>query len=273
MDNDKSVQAQNDLDLSKILHNATVWAREAGRIQMDLFQSTGLEISSKSSQVDLVTEADKASEEYILSRIRGAYPDHSILSEESGENDKSSDYQWVVDPLDGTTNFAQGLPIFAVSIALTKNGESVVGVVYCPVLDAMYTAVTGQGAFLNDKRLKVSEKKTLDACVLASGFPYFRAKTDDNNSRHFAHMVPKVRGLRRMGAAAFDLANVAAGTLDGYWEMGLGPWDAAAGVLLVKEAGGVVMEWPGKANLAIVAGPRIIVEQIAEELLACEQML
>lgn len=135
------------------------------------------------------------------------------------------------------------------SIALKyKGGESVVGVVYNPVMDDMFTAVKGEGAYLNGSKLTVANKDNLKSCVLASGFPYSRAESFDNNALHFGHMVPKVRGLRRLGAAAYDLANVAAGVIDGYWEMGLGAWDIAAGILLVTEAGGVILEWDNKKN-------------------------
>jgi len=254
----------------EVLLQIEAWAREAGAIQMAHFRKNSLVIEAKSTQVDLVTEADKKSEEFILNAIKDTYPMHSILSEETGMTDKESEYEWVVDPLDGTTNFAQGIPVFAVSIALKYSGESVVGVVYNPVLDEMFTASKGGGAYLNGKKISVGVKEELRSCVLASGFPYNRAETDDNNSVHFAHMVPKVRGLRRLGAAAYDLANVAAGIMDGYWELGLGAWDIAAGVLLVKEAGGVILEWPGKREFAIVAGNEVIANLIKEELRSAE---
>ncbi len=253
------------------LQNAKTWAREAGKIQMTYFRNDTLVIESKSTQIDLVTEADKKSEAYILNKIKTHYPEHSILSEETGATDKKSDYEWVVDPLDGTTNFAQGIPVFAVSIALKYKGESVVGVVYNPVMDDMFTAVKGEGAYLNGSKLTVANKDNLKSCVLASGFPYSRAESFDNNALHFGHMVPKVRGLRRLGAAAYDLANVAAGVIDGYWEMGLGAWDIAAGILLVTEAGGVILEWDNKKPLSIIAGNKTITNHIKDELMKAEE--
>ena len=259
------------MHLEKVLENVKQWAKEAGRIQMAYFRKDSLIIESKSSQVDLVTEADKKSEAFILEAIKSTYPDHSILSEETGVTDKKSQYEWVVDPLDGTTNFAQGIPVFAVSIALKEDGESVLGVVYNPVLDELFHAVKGMGAYLNGRRLFVSQKEDLKQCVLASGFPYSRAKTHDNNALHFGHMVPKVRGLRRLGAASYDLANVAAGVMDGYWEMGLGEWDIAAGRLLVTEAGGQILKWDNKTPWAIIAGNSILVGKIKDELIRAEE--
>ncbi len=260
------------MDYKEILSTASNWAIEAGAIQMEYFQKESLIIESKSSQVDLVTEADKKSEEFILGAIKKSYPQHSILSEETGVTDKKSDYVWVVDPLDGTTNFAQGIPVFAVSIALQYKGKSVVGVVYNPVLKSLFTAVRGGGAYLNGKKMSVGQKSELRSCVLASGFPYFRAETKDNNADHFAYMVPKVRGLRRMGAAAYDLANVAAGVMDGYWEMGLGKWDLAAGTLLVEEAGGIILKWEDKSDHAIIAGNENIANQIKNNLEEAEKL-
>lgn len=259
------------MHLESLLDNVKKWAKEAGRIQMDYFRKDSLHIESKSSQVDLVTEADKKSEAYILEAIKRAHPDHSILSEETGVTDKASNYEWVVDPLDGTTNFAQGIPVFAVSIALKENGHSVLGVVYNPVLDELFHAIKGKGAYLNGRKLSVSPKEDLKHCVLASGFPYSRAQTHDNNALHFGHMVPRVRGLRRLGAAAYDLANVAAGVMDGYWEMGLGEWDIAAGRLLVTEAGGQVLEWENKTPRAIIAGNKLIAQKIKDELIQAEE--
>ena len=259
------------MSLQDMLKSAESWAREAGRIQMKYFRKESLIIESKTTQVDLVTEADKESETYILNQIRNTYPGHNILSEETGITDMSSDYEWVIDPLDGTTNFAQGIPVFAVSIALKHLGESVVGVVYNPVLDEIFTAIKGEGAYMNGKRLVVGRKTALRSCVLASGFPYSRAESHDNNALHFGHMVPKVRGLRRLGAAAYDLANVAAGVIDGYWEMGLGEWDIAAGTLLVTEAGGVILDWKDKKHIAIIAGNDNIATQISNELNSAEE--
>lgn len=242
-----------DLNLQVVVEAMQEWARGAGAVQLKWFQQPELYIERKSTDVDLVTIADKECETYLLERIRESYPEHRILSEESGENEMISDWCWVVDPLDGTINFAQGIPVFSVSIALQYMGDSVAGVVYNPVTDQLFSAVRGGGSWLNGKRLQVSSKTELNQCVLATGFPYDRAIDSDNNSAHFAEMVPKVRGLRRLGSAAYDLANVAAGAMDGYWELALSPWDVAAGTLLVLEAGGVILPWQEKRGVSLVA--------------------
>lgn len=243
-----------DPDLQDVVENMRVWAKGAGAVQLKWYRQPELFIEKKSTDVDLVTIADKECENYILERIRESYPEHSILAEESGENDRISDWCWVVDPLDGTINFAQGIPVFSVSIALQHKGVSVAGVVYNPVTDQLFSSVQGGGAWLDGSRLQVSSKVELNQCVLATGFPYDRAINSDNNAAHFAAMVPKVRGLRRLGSAAYDLANVAAGAMDGYWELGLSLWDVAAGTLLVEEAGGVVLPWKETRGISLIAG-------------------
>lgn len=257
------------MDLNKGLLQAVSWAREAGALQRSRF-GTALTIEHKSSAIDLVTEVDKASEQLILGHIGEAYPEHGILAEETGLRESAGPWRWVVDPLDGTTNYAQGLPIFAVSIALQQAGETVLGVVYAPLTDQLYTAVRGQGAHLNGRALRVAGKQQLAECVLATGFPYDSASHPDNNANYASHLIPRLRGLRRMGAAAYDLAQVAAGTLDGYWELGLSPWDVAAGSLLVTEAGGVVQPWTGKRGHAVIAGSARIAQQICRELAAVD---
>ncbi|OEF99251.1 inositol monophosphatase [Vulcanibacillus modesticaldus] len=254
------------LDLNSVLKNAKKWAREVGKIQRQNFRKNNLLINTKSTGIDLVTEVDKLSEEYILKAIKENYPDHQILSEESGRQDKKSDYLWIIDPLDGTTNYAQGIPIFVISIALKYQDETVIGVIYAPMLDQMFEAIKGQKAYMNGEEIKVGIKKELNQCVLASGFPYDRSSNQDNNANYFAHLVPKVRGLRRMGAAAYDLANVAAGILDGYWELNLSPWDVAAGLLILEEAGGKVIYLPEKRGISLVAGNEVIVKKIYDEL-------
>lgn len=257
------------MNLNYCLIQAVSWAREAGALQKKRF-GTALTIERKSSQTDLVTEVDKQSEAMILKHISEAYPDHGILAEETGSQDSPSEYCWVIDPLDGTTNYAQGLPIFAVSIALQHRGKSVVGVVYAPMTDQLYTAVLGQGAMLNGTPLRIGIKDRLGESVLATGFPYDSGSHPDNNANYAAHLIPKLRGLRRMGAAAYDLAQVAAGTMDGYWELGLAPWDVAAGSLLVTEAGGVVQPWSGKRGNAVIAGNSRLVHLINRELAAVD---
>jgi myo-inositol-1(or 4)-monophosphatase len=229
------------IDLKEALTEAQSWARQAGKIQLEKWHSQNLKIETKSSVVDLVTEADKLSESCIIANIREKYPEHRILSEEVGAQQSESDFLWIIDPLDGTTNYAQGLPIFAVSIALKYMEETLLGVIYVPTLDQMYYGSRGKGSYLNGDKIQVNKKCKLEQCVLATGFPYDKAEHEDNNAKQFAHFIPRVRGMRRMGSAAYDLACVAAGFMDGYWEFNLSIWDVAAGVLLVQEAGGEII--------------------------------
>jgi myo-inositol-1(or 4)-monophosphatase len=254
----------------KILDEAVVFAestaREAGTILMDFFGKEGLQVSSKSSGVDLVTEADRRAEQIIMDAMRHRFPDHGILSEEADPRASDSEWRWVVDPLDGTTNFTQGFPLFCVSIALQHRGKSVVGIIYVPVLDRMSTAASGKGAFVDGKKVYVSRKKILDQCVLATGFPYDRAAHPENNAEYFARMVPLVRGLRRTGSAAYDLSLVAAGVFDGFWELNLSLWDVAAGTLLVEEAGGEVNYLTEKRGVSLIAGNKDICGIIRETL-------
>lgn len=254
------------LDLNKVIEDAKRWAYEAGKVQRDNYESNNLKITTKSTDVDLVTEIDELSENLIISAIKESYPHHAILSEESKNIKRDSEYLWIIDPLDGTTNYAQGLPIFAVSIALEYKGEIILGVIYQPILDEMFTSIRGKGAFLNGEKIKISSKNNLKDSVLATGFPYDRATNQDNNSNYFENMVPKVRGLRRMGAAAYDLANIACGRLDGYWELNLSPWDVAAGTLIIEESGGEVVKLTDKRDISIIAGNKDICELIMSEI-------
>jgi myo-inositol-1(or 4)-monophosphatase len=233
---------------------------------MDFFGKEGLEISSKSSGVDLVTEADRRAEQIIMDAVRRRFPGHGILSEEADPRTSDSEWRWVVDPLDGTTNFTQGFPLFCVSIALQHREKSVVGVIYVPVLDRMSTAAAGKGTFVDGKQTSVSPKKILNQCVLATGFPYDRAAHPENNAEYFARMVPFVRGLRRTGSAAYDLSLVAAGVFDGFWELNLRLWDVAAGTLMVKEAAGEVHYLTKKRGISLIAGNKDVCGLIRETL-------
>jgi len=253
------------MNMNECMSAAIRWAREAGEIQRERFR-TALTIDCKSSGIDLVTEVDRQCEKRILDQIHQEFPDCGVLGEETGLYQGDAPWRWVVDPLDGTTNFSQGLPIFCVSIALQKNGQSELGVVYAPMLDQLFTTIRDHGAFLNGQALRVGDKMKLSDSVLGSGFPYDVAKNPDNNAAHFGHFVPKTRGLRRMGAAAYDLAMVASGGLDGYWEFNLSPWDAAAGTLLVTEAGGVIIPLPHKRGVSLVAANRVLAPLIQKEL-------
>jgi len=183
----------------------------------------------------------------------------------------SSDYVWIIDPFDGTTNYAQGLPVFSVSIALQYKGETVLGVVYAPVIGQLFTAIKGHGAYLNGERLQVSAKTDLPHCVLATGFPYDIADNPANNVKYFSEIVLKARAVRRMGSAAYDLACVAAGKFDGYWELKLSPWDVAAAVLMVQEAGGTVIPFRNDRGISIIAGNATICQKIYDEIKSIDE--
>jgi myo-inositol-1(or 4)-monophosphatase len=193
-------------------------------------------------EIDIVTEADRMSEALILSAIQRQCPGHDILSEESSATLKGSSYRWIIDPLDGTTNYAHGYPVFCVSIALERDGEVCLGVVFNPMLDEMFAAEKGEGTFLNGRRLSVSATAILSHGLLATGFPYDIRESKDNNINYFVEMARKAQAIRRAGSAALDLAYVAAGRFDGFWELKLRPWDTAAACLLVREAGGLVTD-------------------------------
>ncbi len=222
-------------------------ARDAGRLLAERF-GRKIEINNK-SEIDLVTESDLASERLIIDRIKTYHPRHSILAEESGisnpqDQANRNGWLWIIDPLDGTTNYAHGYPCFCVSIALAHQGQLQVGVVYDPMRDEMFAAERGQGASLNGRRITVSRTMNLGSALLCTGFPYDVRERNDF-ARHFANFIMRARGVRRDGAAALDLAYVAAGRFDGFWEEGLKAWDVAAGVLLVEEAGGRVSDYRG----------------------------
>ena len=204
------------LNLSEALNFAVATVQAAGELLRDHYRN-GVTVKYK-GEIDLITEADHASEALILDRIRSAYPACAILSEESGASANSSPYVWIADPLDGTTNFAHGLPIFSVTLALVVDGVIEVGVTYNPIYDELYTARRGQGAYLNGGRLHVSVVPTLDKSLLVTGFPYDRRTNPNNNIRQFTDFSLRAQGVLRLGSAALDLSAVAAGRLDGYWE-------------------------------------------------------
>lgn len=251
---------------TQLLLNVMSWAREAGAVHMRYFRSQALDIHTKLNENDVVTAADKAAERLLIDHIHAVYPDHSILSEESGEESHGvSGYRWVIDPLDGTTNFSQGLPVFCVSIAVEYNGEPVIGVVYAPRLDEFFHAVKGEGAWLNGEAISTGIKTRLEESVVATGFPVDRDRyPQDCNVDNVSRVLPCVRGLRRLGAAAVDLCYVAAGFLDGYWEMNLHPWDVAAGLLILQEAGGEYSHFRSDRNVSIVAANPEILPQLSK---------
>ncbi|MEK7818227.1 MAG: inositol monophosphatase family protein [Bacteroidota bacterium] len=225
---------------SQILKVAIDAALEAGKIQKSK-SGKPKNIEKKFGQeTNLVTEVDKLCEKKIISIIRDTYPSHDILTEESGALKKISPYRWIIDPIDGTTNFAHGLPLFCVSIGIEFEKEIIAGVIFNPMTDELFYAERGKGAFLNSKQIFVSKTKKLIDSLVVTGFPYNIKENPGRVIEHFVNFLPRARGVRRLGSAAIDFAYVAAGRFDGYWEVFLNPWDKSAGILLVEEAGGKV---------------------------------
>ena len=217
-------------------------AREAGALLMGYFRQH-VKIEYK-GDVDLVTVADRKSEALILERIRKHFPTHDVIGEEGTRIETGSDYKWYVDPLDGTTNFAHGYPVFCVSLAVEHRKQRIAGVIYDPTRDEMFSAAIGGGAMLNDEAIHVSTTANLGESLIATGFP--SQKRHKNPNIYFYHQLTlRTHGVRRAGSAALDLCNVAAGRFDGFWEFNLNPWDTAAGVLIVQEAGGIVTDFSG----------------------------
>ena len=240
-------------------------AQEAGKILREEFARPA-QISYK-GDVDLVTQADKRSEEAIVARLTKYFPDHSIAAEEGTGHEAASDFRWHVDPLDGTTNFAHGYPCFCVSIGLAQRDTLLVGVIYNPISDELFAAARGEGATLNGKKIHVSNNATLSISLLCTGFPV-QNRQGSRNLHYYGDFTMCSHGVRRDGSAALDLACVAAGRFDGFWEFGLKKWDTAAGVLLVEEAGGQVSDFAGQPYS--LGGPIILATngQIHEEMRA-----
>lgn len=222
---------------------AVAAAREAGAMLRERFGNAGA-VEFK-GEVDLVTEMDRLSEQAIVARIKGAFPDHGILTEESPEDVSKNGRRWIIDPIDGTTNYAHAFPFFCVSIAFEQDGVVEYGVVYSPMLDELFVAEKGRGATLNGKRISVSKTEKLDRSLLATGFPYDIRTSEKNNLNNFARFAVRAQAIRRAGSAALDLSYVACGRFDGFWEMKLRPWDVAAASLMVKEAGGRITGFDG----------------------------
>ena len=255
--------------MSDALAVALSCAHAAGEILASLYRSSDFSIATKSSEIDLVTTADRAADEAIVTRLRAAFPDHAILAEESGATaGRQPGLQWVGDPLDGTTNFPHGVPHFSVSIGLYDGDRGEVGVVHDPLRGETFCARRGEGCWLvrsgQDKSpLRVTPTAQLGRALLATGFAYTRSDPrQKTNLDEFAATIPKVRGIRRAGSAALDLAYVAAGRLDGYWEYHLQPWDTGAGAVLVREAGGIVTTiagtpWAPTIPSLAAAGPKL----------------
>ncbi len=251
-----------------MLNFAIQTARDAGHLLAERL-GRSLRIENK-SEIDLVTESDLASERLIIDRIKTYYPRHSILAEESGATspataDAQSEWRWIVDPLDGTTNYAHGYPCFCVSIALEYKGEIELGVVYDPMREELFSAKRGEGAALNGRPIQVSPTPNLASALLCTGFPY-DVRERGEFARHFANFIMNAQAVRRDGSAALDLAYVACGRFDGFWEEGLRPWDVAAAVLMIVEAGGRVTYYDGSAfdiyGAPILASNSLVHEQM-----------
>ena len=232
--------------MSEILQMAEVIVRQAGAVLKEGYGNVR-HIQQKGA-IDLVTEFDVRSEEIIISSIQKEFPDHAILAEESGHNATISEYQWVIDPLDGTTNFAHGVPIFSVTMSLMKNNSPVLGVVYDPLRDEMFSAEAGLGASLNDQPIRVSSQADLGQAVISTGFPYDLRTNPQNNLAQFVQFQLRTQAVRHLASAALDCAWTAMGRLDGYWEFGTKPWDVGAGALIAREAGGLVTSANGSAD-------------------------
>lgn len=260
--------------LEKLTKVAVEAALKSGEILRKGF-GTSFEINSKEGKNNLVTDYDKMSEKTIIEYINSIFPDHVFLAEESGKtgellNDK---IRWIIDPLDGTVNFAHSLPIFSISIAAELNREIISGVVYHPLLNELFVAQKGGGAFLNNKRLNVSSNGDIDSSMLVTGFPYNVNQNPCGCIDHFVNIIKRGIPVRRLGSAALDLAYVAAGRFDGFWEINLNPWDVAAGILLVQEAGGKVSQYNGEVywidNDSILATNGMIHTEISSILTKC----
>jgi myo-inositol-1(or 4)-monophosphatase len=244
-----------------MLNIAVRAARSAGNVitrNMDRIDQLSVQTKDRN---DFVSEVDRQAEHEIIHILRKAYPNHGILAEESGER-KGDDYQWIIDPLDGTTNFLHGFPHFAVSIGLRHKGRLEQAVVYDPLQRELFTATRGSGAHLNDRRIRVSPRRELDGALLGTGFPFRTQQHLDPYLDMFRALFPHTAGIRRAGSAALDLAYVAAGRLDGFWEIGLSIWDMAAGVLLIQEAGGLSGDFIGghdflKHGNIVTANPKL----------------
>jgi myo-inositol-1(or 4)-monophosphatase len=248
---------------SALLNVMTNAAMKAGRaLSRDFGEVQNLQVSVK-GPADFVSSADRNAEKIIRTELEKARPGYSFLMEERGEIAGSdAHHRWIVDPLDGTTNFLHGIPMFAVSIGLERDGQMVAGVIYNPASDELYTAERGQGAYLNDRRLRVANRRELTDCVVGTGIPHLGKADHGKFLEQQRRVMLEVAGVRRMGAAALDMAYVAAGRLDGFWEQGLSAWDLAAGVILVREAGGFATGFSGGSDMLetgnIIAGNEII---------------
>jgi myo-inositol-1(or 4)-monophosphatase len=257
-------------ETARVLELAERLAREAGELQRERYE-TSLEIRTKSAAIDLVTEVDQACEELIVAALAAERPGDAIVAEEGGGSDRpDATWRWIIDPLDGTTNYAHGYPRFCVSIGIEREGIRSVGVVYDPLLDELYCATRGQGATLNGRPIHVSREDALGRSLIATGFAYDVHRSQADNLDNFAAVLKRARAIRRDGSAALNLCYVAAGRFDGFWELKLHAWDVAAGLLLVEEAGGRISDLSGgpppRSGREIVASNDHIHEALVEVL-------
>ncbi len=229
-----------------VLLQVAVEASQAAGALLLRYTETGFQVEYK-NPINLVTDADRAAEQCVIDHLKTRFPDHHFLAEERGRDDEgSSPYQWIIDPLDGTTNFAHGYPTYCVSIGLEYEGRCIIGVVFDPSRNELFTAIEHHGAHVNGRPIHVSDTQALDSSLLVTGFAYDIRETKRNNLDHFAKFALKAQGLRRTGSAALDLCYVAAGRFDGFWEVRLNPWDMAAGSVIAREAGGRLTDFSGK---------------------------
>jgi myo-inositol-1(or 4)-monophosphatase len=256
-----------------MLNTAVKAARKAAAIINRASLDLDLVRVSTKGRRDFVTEVDRAAEAAIIETLSTAYPQHAFLAEESGASQtaKDAEFTWIIDPLDGTTNFIHGFPQYAVSIGLRHRGLMTQAVVYDPTRNELFTASRGRGAFLNDRRIRVSRRAHLRESLIGTGFPFRQLEHLDEYVRMFKRITEETAGIRRPGAAALDLAYVAAGRLDGFWEFGLSPWDMAAGTLIILEAGGMVCDFDGEENYLFTGNVVCGTPKIHEQLLALVQ--
>lgn len=273
-ENEREGHVPEQEEIAQLLLHLERIARSAGSILMDhLGQLQVQDVDFKGSR-DLLTKADRASEAYILQEISKVFPDHACLAEESGSHGGSNagdqGYLWIVDPLDGTTNFVHQIPMFAVSVGVFFDGKPLAGCIFAPRLDELFLAGLGLGATLNGIPIEVTQTHTLIHAMLATGFAYKVDELENDNLDHFGRLIKKARAIRRCGSAALDMAYTACGRFDGFWELHLSPWDVAAGAILVREAGGVVSDFSNGSNWLfggeIVAGNPIIAGYLRDEI-------
>ena len=256
------------IDLDEILGHAIQASKLAGEILLDRFGALELGEIQKKGSTDFVTEVDREAETVIIEYLKSQFPGHAIFAEESGTNAADSDFQWLIDPLDGTKNYIHRIQNYAVSIGLSYQNEVVAGVIYIPPQEELFTAIKGEGAYLNGKPIRVSTERDFSSCMIVTGFPHARKEYLDVYMDCFQELFKRVSAIRRPGAAAVDLAYMACGRYDGFWEFKLNPWDIAAGILIINEAGGIVSDPLGGENFFstgdLVAGNPTIQKKIVQ---------